>query len=151
MLIKGDFVDFIRPDLKYEHQATDISTSTKKYIMTFNVTDKYYTSGELQLSDLEIKMQNGQKDENGEAIIYNLNTLDAQGIIDLDLVATPYYTPQSVKVTNSTSGEVEEIEVENGKHYITIGGNRYNPSACLSYNPPTFPTTQKTPQNLYRF
>ena len=70
--IAGDFVDFIKPDLKYVHQSSDINKSGKSYTMTFSITDKYYTSGKLGINDLTIKMQNGQKDSRGNEIIYNL-------------------------------------------------------------------------------
>ena len=116
--INGDYVDFIKPDLQYIHQSTDISKSDpndKKYIMTFSITDKYYTSGELTGQDIldgniEILMQNGQFEvelENGEPkldangktipkldgngnkipIVYNLKN---EPVI-ITLNSTPYY------------------------------------------------------------
>ena len=70
--INADFVDFIKPDLKYVHQSADIDKDGKSYTMTFTVTDKYYTSGKLGIDDLTIKMQNGQLDSSGNEIVYNL-------------------------------------------------------------------------------
>ena len=99
--INADFVDFIKPDLKYVHQSADIDKDGKSYTMTFTVTDKYYKSGKLGIDDLTIKMQNGQLDSSGNEIVYNLKnepvTISLQGE---ELKA------QNVPVTN-TSGNIE--------------------------------------------
>ena len=70
--VNGEFVDFIKPDLEYIHQSSDVNTGTKTYTMTFDITDKYYKTGEITTNDLTILMKNGQKDSSGNEIIYNL-------------------------------------------------------------------------------
>jgi len=70
--ILAEYVDFTAPAVQYKHQSVDIDKTNKKYNMTFEVTDKYYASGRLTLDDLTILMQNGQLDENGNPIVYNL-------------------------------------------------------------------------------
>ena len=40
-----------------------------------------------------------------------------------------------VVTTDSYTGEIEEIEVEDGRYYITVAGTRYTPSEVLSLNP----------------
>ena len=70
--VNGEFVDFIKPDLEYIHQSSDVNKGTKTYTMTFDITDKYYKTGEITLNDLTILMKNGQKDSSGNEIIYNL-------------------------------------------------------------------------------
>ena len=101
--IQGDFVDFINPDLKYVHQSTDINKTGKTYSMTFTVTDKYYTSGKLSINDLTIKMENGQLDQNGNPIVYNLkNEPVTISLQDTELKA------KNVAITN-TSGNIETV------------------------------------------
>ncbi len=102
--IDGKFVDFITPDLKYVHQDVDIDKTGKTYTMTFTVTDKYYKSGKLGIDDLTIKMQNGQKDADGNEIIYNLkNEPVTISLQDAELKA------QNVPITNETTGVVETV------------------------------------------
>ena len=101
--ITGNFVDFIKPDLKYVHQSSDINKDGKSYTMTFTVTDKYYNSGKLGIDDLTIKMQNGQMDSSGNEIVYNLKdepvTISLQ---DADIIAA------NVPITN-TSGTIQTV------------------------------------------
>ena len=128
--IVGDFVDYINPNLKYTHQSTDISTGSKTYTMTFDITDKYYTSGVLTTEDItngniEILMQNGQyqRDANGNyvldadnkkiPIVYNLKDEP----VEIALTATEKKVT-NVKVTNESTGTVETIE---GGYYHLIG------------------------------
>ena len=99
--INADFVDFIKPDLKYVHQSADIDKDGKSYTMTFTVTDKYYTSGKLGIDDLTIKMQNGQLDSSGNEIVYNLKNEP----VTISLQAENLKA-QNVPVTN-TSGNIE--------------------------------------------
>ena len=40
-----------------------------------------------------------------------------------------------VVTTDTYTGEIEEVEIEDGKYYITVSGTRYNPSVCLGFNP----------------
>ena len=72
-ILNVGFIDVLKPDIQYISQ--DIDEINDTYTMTFEVTDKYYASGELDLDDLTIKMQNGQVDSNGNAIIYDLREL----------------------------------------------------------------------------
>ena len=99
--INADFVDFIKPDLKYVHQSADIDKDGKSYTMTFTVTDKYYKSGKLGIDDLTIKMQNGQLDSSGNEIVYDLKNEP----VTISLQAENL-NAQNVPVTN-TSGNIE--------------------------------------------
>ena len=100
--IKGDFVDYINPELIYKHQDVDINKEGKTYTMTFTVTDKYYKSGKIELEDLTINMQNGQLDAEGNEKIYNLK--NEKGI-EIALRAEEI-TAQDVPITGTT-GDVE--------------------------------------------
>ena len=127
--INADFVDFIKPDLKYVHQSADIDKDGKSYTMTFTVTDKYYTSGKLGIDDLTIKMQNGQKDSSGNEIIYNLKNepvtislqaenLNAQNIpITTDVSKGTIETKSSVQIGHTyklTISNLEQLEMKSG-------------------------------------
>ena len=100
--IKGDFVDYINPELIYKHQDVDINKEGKTYTMTFTVTDKYYKSGKIELEDLTINMQNGQLDAEGNEKIYNLKNEEG---IEIALRAEEI-TAQDVPITGTT-GDVE--------------------------------------------
>ena len=102
--IAGDFVDFITPYLEYTHQASDINLTNKTYTMKFKITDKYYTSGQLSLSDLTIKIKNGQL-KNGSEIVYNLSDLAKAGTVTLSLSDTEVYA-NDINITDETTGEV---------------------------------------------
>ena len=117
--IEGDFVDFIKPDLKYKYQSADINYGAKTYTMSFDITDKYYTSGELALTDLTVKMKNGQKDASGNEIEYDLRQLAQNGTINLAYNVQPI-TATDVKVTNATTGVVETIASHTIGHTYTL-------------------------------
>ena len=122
--VKGDFVDFIKPDLKYTHQSTDIQTGNKKYVMTFDITDKYYNSGVLTTDDIlngniEILMQNGQRDASGNPIVYNLKEEAEDGYVSLALSAVAK-TATNVKVTNASTNEVETLATHTIGHTYTL-------------------------------
>ena len=127
--INADFVDFIKPDLKYVHQSADIDKDGKSYTMTFTVTDKYYTSGKLGIDDLTIKMQNGQKDSSGNEIIYNLKNepvtislqaenLNAQNVpITTDVSKGTIETKSSIQIGHTyklTISNLEQLEMKSG-------------------------------------
>ncbi len=40
-----------------------------------------------------------------------------------------------IVTTDSYTGEIDEIEVENGRYYLTVDGTRYTPSEVLKLNP----------------
>ena len=109
--LTGGFVDFIKPDLRYVHQDTDINKDGKTYTMTFTVTDKYYTSGKLGIDDLTIKMQNGQKDSSGNEIIYNLKDEQGVGISLQDSPLTASNVPITTNVANGTISTVTSLTI----------------------------------------
>ena len=112
--INAGFVDFIKPDLKYVHQSSDINKDGKSYTMTFTVTDKYYTSGKLGIDDLTIKMQNGQKNSSGSEIIYNLKNEP----VTISLKAEELKA-SNVPITN-TSGTVTTVSSQLIGHTYTL-------------------------------
>ena len=101
--INADFVDFVKPDLKYVHQSSDIDKDGKSYTMTFSITDKYYNSGKLGIDDLTIKMQNGQMDSNGNEIVYDLKNEPVTISLQDEEIRQ-----SNVSITN-TSGNIQTV------------------------------------------
>ena len=135
--IAGDFVDFIKPDLKYVHQSSDVNTDGKTYTMTFTITDKYYTSGKLGVNDLTIKMQNGQKDSSGNEIVYNLKnepvtiSLQAENLNATNVPITTNVTNGTIETKSSLQightykliiSNLEQLEVKTGKTTADYSG-----------------------------
>ena len=50
----SDFVDFIKPEIKYTYSSSDISYTGKTFTMEFDVMDKYLNTSSLTISDLNI-------------------------------------------------------------------------------------------------
>ena len=79
--VKGDFVDFIKPELEYTHSSSDINHGTKTYTMTFDITDKYYddqaTGNILTLDDLTITIQSE------DTVVHDLKALALQGKVNI--------------------------------------------------------------------
>ena len=114
----GDYVDFIQPTLEYTHQTSNINTGTKTYTMTFEVIDKYYSSGEITINDLTILMKNGQKDSSGNEIIYNLkNEPVTISLRKTDKTATFNKTVSgTVKNGTYTIGHTYTLTISNLEH-----------------------------------
>ena len=135
--IAGDFVDFIKPDLKYVHQSSDINKGGKTYTMTFTITDKYYTSGKLGINDLTIKMQNGQKDSSGNEIVYNLKnepvtiSLQAENLNATNVPITTNVSNGTIETKSSLQightykliiSNLEQLEVKTGRTTLDYSG-----------------------------
>ena len=137
--LTADFVDYIKPDIKYQHQSSDVSTSNKTYSMTFTITDKYYTSGVLTTADIvtndkiEVLMQNGQLDGNGDPIVYNLKNEP----VTLAIAATPIKKTFNKTVSGSvvtgqehtigheytlTISNLEQLEIKTGMKTADYSG-----------------------------
>ena len=116
--LQGDFVDFTNPYLEYTHQSSDINTANKTYTMKFRITDKYYTSGKLTLDNLTVKIKNGQL-KNGSEIEYNLSELAKAGTVTMSLSSVEL-NATNVKMTNATTGEIENVETTPIGHEYTL-------------------------------
>ena len=103
MTMVGDYVDFITPYITYEYLTSDIDrmgtdADGKSFQMVFTVTDKYYTSGELSIDDLSIRMDDGKN-------TYNLK----EEPVTIKLVKAEDITASNVKMTNETTGAIETV------------------------------------------
>ena len=50
----ADFIDFIKPEIRYQYNTSDIDYDGKTFTMVFDVVDKYYNTGTLTIDDLNI-------------------------------------------------------------------------------------------------
>ena len=60
--LTGPYVDFIKPTVTYQHAKSTIDSNNKSYSLVFDITDKYYSSSSLSLSDLKIKIDGQEPD-----------------------------------------------------------------------------------------
>ncbi len=118
--LKGDFVDFIKPDITYKYLTEDIDKNTKSFKMAFDVTDKYYESGKLTLDDLTIQMTNGKLDANNQEKIYDLKNSP----VTITLNSDEQVKAKNIKKTNTATGKVETVAetVIGTKYVLTISG-----------------------------
>ena len=116
--VNGEFIDFIKPDLEYIHQSSDVNTGTKTYTMTFDITDKYYKTGEITLNDLTILMKNGQKDSSGNEIIYNLKNEPVTISLNKENKTATFNKTVSGTVTSGTYtiGHTYTLTISNLEH-----------------------------------
>lgn len=101
-LIGGD-VDYIKPTITYEHSANDINHDTQKYIMTIDITDRYFKE------DTEITLNNisSIKIDGTE-----LKTLANDGIVTIQLL-------EKELIKNIINGK----EIVVGKRYELVLSN----------------------------
>ena len=130
--VNGEFVDFIKPDLEYIHQSSDVNKGTKTYTMTFDITDKYYRTGEITLNDLTILMKNGQKDSSGNEIIYNLKNEPVTISLSKENKTATFNKTVSGTVTSGTYtightytltiSNLEHLEIKDGHNTADYSG-----------------------------
>ena len=60
--LTGPYVDFIKPTVTYQHAKSTVDSNNKSYSLVFDITDKYYSSSSLSLSDLKIKIDGQEPD-----------------------------------------------------------------------------------------
>ena len=49
-----DYIDFIKPEVRYTYSTSDIDYDGKTFTMEFRIADKYYNTGTLTIDDLHI-------------------------------------------------------------------------------------------------
>ena len=113
--LKGDFVDFIEPSMVYKYTKT--VEGAKSVDIVFDVTDKYYSSGDLTLADLTIKMQNGT--DLG-------NYIDMKNIPGAKLtLSTPTNIISTKAINKTVNGEIKTgltNQVVGRRYTLTISG-----------------------------
>ena len=131
--LAGDFTDFIEPSVVYRFSKP--ASGANSVTITFDVTDKYYKSGDLTLADLALKMQNGK----------NLsNYIDMKTISGAQI---QFGTPSNVTCTTAmnktvngtvqkgltnqiigrrytiTISNLEQAQIKDGDQYLEYSGN----------------------------
>ena len=113
--LKGDFVDVIEPSMVYKYTKT--VEGAKSVDIVFDVTDKYYSSGDLTLADLTIKMQNGT--DLG-------NYIDMKNIPGAKLtLSTPTNIISTKAINKTVNGEIKTgltNQVVGRRYTLTISG-----------------------------
>ena len=131
--LAGDFTDFIEPSVVYRFSKP--ASGANSVTITFDVTDKYYKSGDLTLADLALKMQNGK---------------DLSNYIDMKTISgaqIQFGTPSNVTCTTAmnktvngtvqkgltnqiigrrytiTISNLEQAQIKDGDQYLEYSGN----------------------------
>ena len=80
-----DFVDLIKPEVRYEYNTSDIDYDGKTFTMEFNIVDKYYNTGTLTIDDLNILIDGEEPnwDDTGvHGVVKELTEEDITGTVD---------------------------------------------------------------------
>ena len=109
----AEFVDFIRPEIMYQYNTTDINYDGKTFTMVFDVTDKYYTSGTLTLEDLTILIDGEEPDwtEVDRALQVENRTNMVNG--ESKVIGQRY---------TLTLSNLEQLQVKEGDNYLDYSG-----------------------------
>ena len=110
-----DFVDFIKPEIRYTYSATDINKTSKTFTMKFEVTDKYYntSNANLTINDLTIKIDG--KDPDWYKIDRALSVENINSTINgTSKVVGKRYT--------LTLSRLEQLQIKDGENYLDYSG-----------------------------
>ena len=77
-----DFIDFIKPEVRYTYSTSDIDYEGKTFTMVFDIADKYYTSGTLTIEDLNILIDGEEPNWDDTGVHGVVRTLTEQNITD---------------------------------------------------------------------
>ena len=80
-----DYIDFIKPEFRYQYNTSDIDYDGKTFTMVFDVTDKYYNAGTLTINDLTIRIDGEEPnwDNTGvHGVIKELTEQDITATVD---------------------------------------------------------------------
>ena len=126
--IQGEFIDKITPSISYKTSETHIDKENDEVSLTFEVTDKYYETGSLQLSDLNIVMQTTDKR------VYNLSSIDSvtKSLVENDKVSNlnktkngniQYCKNELVgKTYTLTIGNLTQLRINEGENTLNYSG-----------------------------
>ena len=130
--LEGKFVDFIKPVITYTYYDGNIKTEKDEVTVLFEVTDKYYSSGSISISDLNIVMTTDDKR------VYNLSQI-SQVKKELNVsnkLVTTNITKNGKVLENQPNqivGKIYELKISNLSQAIkATGENTLNYSGALS-------------------
>ena len=113
-----DFIDFIKPEVRYVYNTSDIDYDGKTFTMVFDIADKYYTSGTLTLEDLNILIDGEEPNWDDTGVHGVVRTLTEQDITDTingeSKVVGKHYT---LKLSH-----LEQLEKLEGKETMDYSG-----------------------------
>ncbi len=77
-----DFVDFIKPEVRYTYNTSDIDYDGKTFTMEFNIVDKYLNEESLDIEDLTILIDGEEPNWDDTGVHGVVRTLTEQDITD---------------------------------------------------------------------
>ena len=131
--LAGDFTDFIEPSVIYEFSRP--ASGVNSVTIAFEVTDKYYTGGDLTLEDLSLKIQNGTDLSNyidmktipGAIIEFGVPTnvpneepmnKTVNGIVQKGLTGQIIGRRYTITISN-----LQQAKIKDGEKYLEYSGN----------------------------
>ena len=113
-----DFIDFIKPEVRYQYNTSDIDYDGKTFTMVFDVADKYYTSGTLTIEDLNILIDGEEPNWDDTGVHGVVRTLTEQ-----DITATINGESKTVgKHYTLKLSHLEQLEKLEGKETMDYSG-----------------------------
>ena len=113
-----DFIDFIKPEVRYEYSTSDIDYDGKTFTMEFNMVDKYYNAGTLTIEDLQILIDGEEPNWDDTGVHGVVKELTEQ-----DITATVNGTMTTVgKHYTLKLSHLEQLEKLEGKETMDYSG-----------------------------
>ena len=131
--LAGDFTDLIEPSVIYEFSRP--ASGVNSVTIAFEVTDKYYTGGDLTLEDLSLKIQNGTDLSNyidmktipGAKIEFGVPTnvtndkpmnKTVNGTVQKELTGQIIGKRYTITISN-----LQQAKIKDGEKYLEYSGN----------------------------
>ena len=113
-----DFIDFIKPEVRYTYNTSDIDYDGKTFTMVFDVADKYYNTSTLTRDDLNILIDGEEPNWDDTGVHGVVRTLTEQ-----DITATVDGESKTVgKRYTLKLSHLEQLEKLEGKETMDYSG-----------------------------
>ena len=113
-----DFIDFIKPEVRYTYNTSDIDYDGKTFTMVFDVADKYYNTSTLTRDDLNILIDGEELNWDDTGVHGVVRTLTEQ-----DITATVDGESKTVgKRYTLKLSHLEQLEKLEGKETMDYSG-----------------------------
>ena len=117
----GDFIDFIKPNVTYQYTESNIDYESKTFTMVFDVTDKFFKTGSLAISDLGITIDGEVPDWN--KVTRTLQVADIKNTVHVTENGVEKEVEKVIgKRYTLTLSNLEQIQVRDGNNYLDYSG-----------------------------
>ena len=117
----GDFIDFIKPNVTYQYTESNIDYEGKTFTMVFDVTDKFFKTGSLAISDLGITIDGEVPDWN--KVTRTLQVADIKNTVHVTENGVEKEVEKVIgKRYTLTLSNLEQIQVRDGNNYLDYSG-----------------------------